>query len=697
MFCFPRPVPGDLIFFCRNAVSQEFEAAVLEVAVVDSNVYHVALVVDREHVVHALPDRGVVQEPISSALRSLSPDYIELASLDVDTSWKERACEKAKKEVDQAFYNDLFSWECLDSQNRRAFYCCQLVVWSYYQSHPDHKNPFLAHQLNFKNADGVISEFWINYYRQRGRSVPQDEPGSHPSKLRISPGVQIKASRPSRMSSKLSIPRTFLKNLHYVNGSYGSEGLSNKFVVYEPRSGEVLTEIGSATTQDVHEVVQVAKEGQKKWAQLGWQQRGEVLRRSAVLIRENVDLLADWEVRDNGKPINEAIADVLSCAETLDFFSNPNLAGQYLPYDGDDQKFAYTKREPLGVVGAIGAWNYPIQTASWKIVPAIACGNSIIYKPSPLTPVTTVLLAEILTMAGIPDGVVNIVQGEADTGTAICKHPDIRKVSFTGSVATGKRIAQNSNNENIKPVTLELGGKSACVIFDDADIEVAVHGAMMANFYSQGQVCSNASKVFVHSSIIEDFTNLLVNKVKAMKIGDPLDKSVHVGASISEDHINKVLGYVEDAVKHGAKKLYGGEKVKVPGLEKGFYMSPCILDNVQPSMRAYREEIFGPVLLIIPFEDEEEVLARANETDYGLAAGVFTTDLKRAHTFANRLAAGNVYVNTFNDVSPWVPFGGYNQSGYGRENGQAAIEHYSQLKSIFMNVSGKLDNPFPSN
>ncbi|CAD5224849.1 unnamed protein product [Bursaphelenchus okinawaensis] len=696
MFRLPRPEPGDLLFFCKNDAAQSFEAAVLEVATVDSSVYHVALCVDEHNVVHATPSNGVALESLREAIESCTPDYVELAKVNVNQNWKKEACRLARKEVGRAVYNDLFSSDFLDSQNRRAFYCCQLVCWSYYQSHPKQESPFVPHRLNFKNADGAISDFWVNYYRERGnRAVPQDEVGSHPSKLRVSPTVTVTATRPTRMSSKLSIPRTFLKNLHFVNGSYGSECLSNKFTVYEPRTGGILTEIGSATSQDVHEVVQVAKHGQKKWAEMGWQARGDVLRKSAGLTRENVDLLADWEVRDNGKPINEAVSDVLSCAETLEFFSNPNLAGQFLPYDGDHQKFAYTRREPLGVVGAIGAWNYPIQTATWKIAPAIACGNSIIYKPSPLTPVTSVLLAEILTMAGIPDGVVNIVQGEAETGTAICSHPDIRKVSFTGSVQTGKKIAQNSNNDNIKPVTLELGGKSACIVFDDADIEVAVHGTMMANFYSQGQVCSNASKVFVHTSIIEDFTNMLVNKVKAMKVGDPLDKAVHVGASISSDHVDKVLGFVDDAVKDGARKLCGGEKVKIEGLENGYYMSPCVLSNLQPTMRAYREEIFGPVLLVIPFENEEDVLDRANETEYGLAAGVFTTDLQRAHSFANRLTAGNVYVNTFNDVSPWVPFGGYNQSGYGRENGQAAIEYYSQIKSVFMNVSGKLDNPFP--
>jgi acyl-CoA reductase-like NAD-dependent aldehyde dehydrogenase len=243
-----------------------------------------------------------------------------------------------------------------------------------------------------------------------------------------------------------------------------------------------------------------------------------------------------------------------------------DLSGQHLPFSGKPDQYAYTRREPLGVVGAVGAWNYPIQTATWKIAPAIVCGNAILYKPSPLAPISSVLLAQLITNAGVPDGVVNIIQGEAETGVALCRSPDINKISFTGSVATGKLIAQNSSTDNIKPVTLELGGKASCIVFDDADLEMSVHGAMMANFYSQGQVCSNASKVLVHKSIIKPFTESLVSKVKQMRIGDPYG-DVHVGASISLGHMQRVKAFIDDAVKDGAKLLCGGERVIVKGLE----------------------------------------------------------------------------------------------------------------------------------
>ena len=265
-----------------------------------------------------------------------------------------------------------------------------------------------------------------------------------------------------------------------------------------------------------------------------------------------------------------------------------------------------------------------MQTATWKIAPAIACGNGIVYKPSPLAPITSVILAQILQSAGVPDGLVSIVQGGGKTGSAICQTRDIKKVSFTGSVATGKIIAQMSASDFIKPVTLELGGKSSCVIFDDVDIDTAVAGAMMANFYTQGSVCSNASKVLVHKNILDDFTKALVEKTKNLKIGDPLDESTRVGACISKDHLEKVKGYIDGAVKEGANLVFGGQKATVASLPEGYFLEPCILSGITPEMKVYKEEIFGAVLLIIPFETEEEALKMANDTPFGLAAGVFT-------------------------------------------------------------------------
>uniref|UniRef100_A0A914PD77 Aldehyde dehydrogenase domain-containing protein n=1 Tax=Panagrolaimus davidi TaxID=227884 RepID=A0A914PD77_9BILA len=335
-----------------------------------------------------------------------------------------------------------------------------------------------------------------------------------------------------------------------------------------------------------------------------------------------------------------------------------------------------------------------MQTASWKIAPAIACGNAVVYKPSPLAPVSAVILAHILQHVGVPDGLVNIVQGGAHTGSAICQSRAISKVSFTGSVNTGKIIAQNAASDFVKPVTLELGGKSSCIIFEDSNIDLGVTGAMMANFFSQGQVCSNASKVLVHKCILEPFTKALVKRTSEMIIGDPLNEATRIGATISAEHLEKVKGYIDGATEEGAHLVHGGNRAVVNGLPNGYFLEPCILSNITPEMKVYKYEIFGSVLCIIPFETDEEALRIANDTPFGLAAGIFTNNLSKAHRFARKLHAGNIYINTFNDVSPYVPFGGFNQSGYGRENGKAAIENYTQIKSVFVNASNILENPF---
>uniref|UniRef100_A0A7E4UTC3 Aldedh domain-containing protein n=1 Tax=Panagrellus redivivus TaxID=6233 RepID=A0A7E4UTC3_PANRE len=495
--------------------------------------------------------------------------------------------------------------------------------------------------------------------------------------------------------SKFTVSKQAARVLNFVGGKRISLATNNNtFKVYEPRSGEVLTEVEAARRSDVETALQAAHKAQTHWASIPPPERGVVLRRAAELIRENVDDISYWEVIDNGKPIEEAKADVLSCAETFDYFSAVDLNGEHIPLSDADKRLAYTRREPLGVVGAIGAWNYPIQTATWKIAPAIACGNAIIYKPSPLTPVTAVILAELLQSAGVPDGLVNVLQGGGLTGGSICQARGINKVTFTGSVSTGKLIAQGAAADYVKPVTLELGGKSSCIIFEDCDIDMAVSGAMMANFYSQGQVCSNASKVLVHRSILEPFTKSLIEHTAKMPIGDPLNPKTRIGATVSAEHLAKVNGFTASAVAEGAKLLHGGQKASVPDFPNGYYLEPAVLTGITPKMTVYGEEIFGAVLLIIPFDTDDEALGIANDTCFGLAAGIFTNNLARAHTFINKLHAGNVYVNTYNDVSPAVPFGGYGQSGYGRENGKAAVEHYSQIKSVFINASGKLDNPF---
>nr|ACI49202.1 hypothetical protein Csp3_JD04.001 [Caenorhabditis angaria] len=481
---------------------------------------------------------------------------------------------------------------------------------------------------------------------------------------------------------------------NWISGNSVDLPSDRKFDVIEPRSGKTLANWSYATEEHVDYTVQVAQKAQKLWANTNWLEKSNVLRKTAELLKLYCDEIAYWECIDNGKPLYEAKADVLSCVDTFTFYSgiSHDLLGRHVPID--PSRFAYTKKVPFGVVASIGAWNYPIQTCSWKTAPALACGNSVIYKPSPLSPVSALILGAILKEAGLPDGTFNVIQGDAKTANALIEHEGVNKVSFTGSIPTGKKIMKACAERNIKPVTLELGGKSSLIVFDDADLDTAVSCAMMANFYSQGQVCSNASKVLVHTSLIEEFTKKLVEKTKNMKIGDPLDENnTKVGAHISEEHRNKVEEYINGAICEGANRIYGGERVTVNGFEGGFYLSPCILSNINSKMRVYHEEIFGSVLLIIPFSDEAEAIRIANDTKMGLAAGIVTKNLNRSHRIVERLNAGNVYVNTYNDVSPLVPFGGFGESGFGRENGVAVLEHYTQIKSVFVNTAN-CENPF---
>ncbi|TKR77011.1 hypothetical protein L596_018063 [Steinernema carpocapsae] len=704
---------GDIVYFHRypKVVSpkSDFESAVLSVTrVIDSNIFHVALVCDNREsssldstdgagttVVHAVPASGVVSESLASAVRKLAPDAIEICS--IAKSVGDRAADGAAAWALQqrgAAYNDIFSPDCRDSKDRRAFYCCQLVDHAYRTALEE--KIFPKHELNFLDSIGTLNSYWSDYFEVRDRIVPQGLPGSHPSILRSSSLNSTKSYVPVEKMRTFAVPRNILETLHFVGGSRISVATGSKFKVFEPRNGGILTECNSAEAPQVDEVAKLARKAQEDWAMTPTNERGAILRRVSDLIREHVEVISRWEVRDNGKPINEARSDVLSCADTFEYFSAVDLSGSYFPLSDRDSRLAYTRREPLGVVGAVGAWNYPIQTATWKIAPAIACGNAIIYKPSPLAPVSSVILAHLLQFAGVPDGIVNILQGEGETGKAICESKLIDKVSFTGSVGTGKRILKSCAERNVKSVTLELGGKSSCIIMPDADLEMAVSGAMMANFYSQGQVCSNASRVLVHRSILEEFTSRLAKRTSAMRVGDPFHDATHVGASITAEHVKKVSGYIDQAVKQGAKLVCGGEPIRPEGLENGYYLSPCVLSDVTSSMTVYHEEIFGAVLLVIPFESDEEALRIANDTEFGLANGIFTNDLKKANSFANKLHSGTVYINTFNDVSPHVPFGGYKQSGFGRENGRASIENYTQVKSVFVNTSGALEDPFPA-
>ncbi len=436
-----------------------------------------------------------------------------------------------------------------------------------------------------------------------------------------------------------------------------------------------------------------ARAAQGQWAALTGAERGRILQRAARVLRERNDELAELETRNTGKPIQETRSvDVLSGAECLEYYGGlaAGIAGEH--FDLGPRAFGYTRREPLGVVAGIGAWNYPLQIACWKSAPALACGNAMIFKPAELTPLTAIKLAEVYASAGVPEGVFQTVQGRAETGRLLTRHPDIRKISLTGEVGTGKAVLADAA-AFLKQVTLELGGKSPLIVFGDASLENAVSGALLGNFYSAGEVCSNGTRVFVHRSLHGAFIERLRARVAAMRVGDPLDPATQVGALISEEHLEKVLGFIARGRAQGARLVTGGARLTAGELAKGCFVAPTVFDDCHDDMDIVRQEIFGPVMSVLEFEDEDEVIARANATDFGLAAGVFTNDLTRAHRVIAQLQAGTCWINHYNVTPIELPFGGVKLSGLGRENGRAALEHYTQLKSVYV-AMGDIDAPY---
>ncbi|MFT0859137.1 betaine-aldehyde dehydrogenase [Ancylobacter sp. G4_0304] len=501
---------------------------------------------------------------------------------------------------------------------------------------------------------------------------------------------QIAAAVPAgAKGSAMTVP-----SLHrnHIAGAY-IEGSGRSFETRNPATGEVLAKIEIAGEAEVDAAVAAARAGQKVWAAMTGAERGRILRRVADTLRARNDELARLESLDTGKPIQEtSVVDVLSGADCLDYYAGiaPTLSGEHI--DLGPSAFGYTRREPLGVVAGIGAWNYPLQIACWKSAPALACGNAMIFKPAELTPLTALKLAEIMSECGVPDGVFNVVQGFAETGQMLTRHPGIAKISLTGEVGTGKRVMADAS-ATLKHVTLELGGKSPLIVFDDADLDDAVSAALLANFYSAGEVCSNGTRVFVHSAVHKAFLEKLVARVKKMVVGDPLDPATQVGALISPEHMDKVLSYIAKGKAEGAKLLVGGHRVTDGALAKGAFVAPTVFDGCADGMSIVREEIFGPVMAVLSFEDEDEVIARANDTPFGLAAGVFTRDLARGHRVIAQLEAGTCWINHYNITPIELPFGGAKQSGLGRENGKAAIEHYTQLKSVYVNL-GRVEAPY---
>lgn len=468
---------------------------------------------------------------------------------------------------------------------------------------------------------------------------------------------------------------------HFVDGAALEDTSGAAIPVIYPATGQEIATVHSATDAVVEAALTSAERAQKEWAALAPRARGRVLTDAARLIRERNYDLSVLETYDTGKPLQETlIADATSAADALEYFGGlaGSLTGEHIPL-GED--WAYTIREPLGICVGIGAWNYPTQIAAWKGAPALACGNAMVFKPSETTPLCALKLAEIFIEAGAPAGLYNVIQGLGDVGAKLVGDPRVAKVSLTGSVPTGRRVYAAAA-EGMKHVTMELGGKSPLIVFEDADIDNAVGGAINGNFYSSGQVCSNGTRVFVHKNIKEKFLARLAERTGAAILGDPMDEATSFGPMVSENQMNIVMGYIEKGQSEGARLICGGARSDRPG----FFIEPTVFADVTDDMTIAKEEIFGPVMAVLDFESEAEVVARANDTAFGLSAGVFTKDLTRAHRVIGQLEAGSCFINSYNDAPVEAPFGGSKMSGVGRENSKIAIEHYSQLKSVYVRM-----------
>ncbi len=472
---------------------------------------------------------------------------------------------------------------------------------------------------------------------------------------------------------------------HFVNGCWMEDSDGALIEVINPATGEVIAALHEATPAVIDAALAAATQAQKDWATRKPIERGRILRRAADLIRAYGESLARLETLDTGKPLQETlVADWPSGADALEYFGGlaPTVTGETIPLGGD---FAYTLREALGVCVGLGAWNYPSQIACWKAAPALAMGNAMVFKPSEVTPLGALQLAEIFIEAGLPAGLFNVVQGRGAVGASLVTDRRVAKVSLTGSVPTGRKVYAAAA-DGVRNVTMELGGKSPLIIFDDADLESAVGAAMLGNFYSAGQVCSNGTRVFVQKGIKDAFLARLKARAEKIVLGDPMDMTTQMGPLVSAVQVEKVMGYVEGAVAQGATLICGGTRA-------GLFVEPTVFADVTDDMVLASEEVFGPVMAVLNFDSEEEVVSRANKTDFGLAAGVFTADMTRAHRVIGALQAGTCWINTYNLTPVEMPFGGSKMSGVGRENGKAALDYYSQIKSVYVGM-GPVDAPY---
>jgi len=480
---------------------------------------------------------------------------------------------------------------------------------------------------------------------------------------------------------------------NFINGHFLANQSGETFDVKNPATDEVIYSVEVADEFIQNAAIESAKQGFAQWSKMTPIERSRILLKAVALLRERNDELALVEVLDTGKPMQEAnCVDIETGADVIEYFAGlaPAQVGQQQMV-GED--FYYTRKEPLGICAGIGAWNYPLQIACWKSGPALAAGNAFIFKPSEETPLGAIKLAEIFAEAGVPAGVFNVVQGAGDVGQWLTSHSEIDKVSFTGEVGTGKKVVASAAG-TLKDVTMELGGKSPLLVFEDANIEQAVSAAMLGNFYTQGEICTNCTRIYVHKNVYQQFIDELKTRTEQNIIaGDPQDLNTNFGALISKKHQDLVMSYIESGLAEGATLLTGGTTLSPESAPNGYFVAPTVFTDCNDDMTIVKEEIFGPVMSVLVFEDEDDVIARANGTHLGLAAGVFTGDIKRAHRVIHQLEAGICWINAYGNSPAEMPVGGYKQSGIGRENGIETLDHYTQTKSIYVGMAD-IESPF---
>lgn len=475
----------------------------------------------------------------------------------------------------------------------------------------------------------------------------------------------------------------------FIGGQWRYASDEATIKTYNPATGELLAEIADASNEDVDDAVKAAQDAFKSWSTSTPAERSAVLNKIADIIDENAEYLATIETMDNGKPIRETTgADIPLAADHFRYFAGVIRADEGSATMLDENTLNLILREPIGVVGQIVPWNFPFLMSAWKLAPLIAAGDVSVFKPSSSTSLSMLAFVKLIENV-IPKGVINLITGKGSkSGEYLQHHKGLNKLAFTGSTQVGREIGLSAA-QNIIPSTLELGGKSANIFFKDADMDLAIEGVQLGILFNQGQVCSAGSRIFVQEDFYDEFMTNAINAFEKVKVGNPLDGQTQMGAQVSEVQLKKILSYVEIGKKEGAKVATGGERYTEGDASKGYFMKPTLLVDVTNDMRVAREEIFGPVGVVIKFKTEEEVIAMANDSDYGLAGGVFTQDLNKAIRVARGIKTGRVWVNTYDSFPAGAPFGGYKQSGIGRETHKVILDHYSQMKNIIINLSGK--------